>query len=650
VRAPIRSPLLLTLVCLILAVAAALPALPVRAADGVPDARDPDARDEGGFDDTITVTGSRFELPLGESGRFVEVLGREEIEAHGVRSVPELLQLFPGLDVRRRGAYGVQADLSIRGSSFEQVLVLVDGVPVNNPQTGHHTLDLPVPIDAIERVEVLYGPGSALYGADAAGGVVQIVTRSARSSARGGEDSGGASGLLGSAEVFAGENSLSGGTVSASWAPSNGGRVGSHLLTVDRTESAGYRPGTEFDQGAAFYRGSIGAVEIAAGASDRDFGAHAFYSTRFPDELESTEARFASAAWRGEAGGTSVSVQGAARWHDDLFILDRYNPGLLTNRHEDRSLDFQVRAVRATPIGTVEAGTGWIAEDLDSTNLGVRERERWGSFAALAGERGHWGWRGGLHADRLDGGASGSDWEVHPTLALTYAVGAERAGRVRASAGSAYRLPSFTELYYLDPVTSGSADLEPERSWTYELGYDRVRGASRLGASLFERRGRDLIDFVQAPGDDLFRAVNLRRVTTRGVELVAARRLGERALGGGATVTGSYSYLDSTGDEPAGTSRYVFDYLEHRAVARLEGRGAWGLSWAGAASYNQRHGGSSWTRFDVRLARRFAGLGRRSPVEVFLQVDNLTDERYVELGAVEAPGRWALAGVRLGMR
>lgn len=640
---------------LITVVAVLLSAPPVRGAQG-----DDEPLSSDGFDDTITVTGSRLELPLGESGRFVEVLGREEMAAHGVRSVPELLQLFPGLDVRRRGAYGVQADLSIRGSSFEQVLVLVDGVPVNNPQTGHHTLDLPVPIDAIERVEVLYGPGSALYGAGAAGGVVHIVTRRAGSSVDAGEastvePSGGRS-LHGSAELFAGENSLGGGSASVSWAPKSsrsGEGGGGHLLAVERAESAGYRPGTEFDQGAAFYRGSIGAVEVTAGASDRDFGAFSFYSTRFPDELESTQARFATAAWRGRAGGTSISVQGAARWHDDLFVLDRRDPGLLTNHHEDRSLDLQVVAVRRTPIGRLEAGTGWVAEDLDSSNLGVRDRERWGSFAALAGERGRWSWRGGLHADRLEGDDSDGDWEVHPTVAVTYAVGRDRSGRVRASAGSAYRLPSFTELYYLDPVTSGAADLDPERTWTYELGYDRVLGASRLGASLFERRGRNLIDFVRAPGDDLFRAVNLRRVTTRGVELVAARRLGTGRAGAGATLTGSYVYLDSTGDEPAGASRYVFDYLEHRALVRLEAPGPWGLSWAGAVSYNQRHEGDSWTRVDARLAKRltgFGGAGRRAPVEVFVQVENLTDERYVEVGAVEEPGRWAVVGVRLGAR
>jgi iron complex outermembrane receptor protein len=185
--------------------------------DGAAGAQGSDAEEPGGtrFSDTVTVTATRVAVPWGESGRSVEVLTGDEIEAHGVRSVPELLQLFPGLDVRRRGVHGVQADLSVRGGSFEQVLVLVDGVPVNNPQTGHHTLDLPVPVEAIERVEVLYGPGSALYGANAAGGVVQIFTK-AGEEARDGRKGGalrvdGSIEVGGSAELFAGEHSLSGG-------------------------------------------------------------------------------------------------------------------------------------------------------------------------------------------------------------------------------------------------------------------------------------------------------------------------------------------------------------------------------------------------------------------------------------------------------
>lgn len=625
--------------------AASVPAVPAIAQTGEP-----------GFADTVTVTATRTAVPWGESGRFVEVVTAAEIEAHGVRSVPELLQLFPGLDVRRRGVHGVQADLSVRGGSFEQVLVLVDGVPVNNPQTGHHTLDLPVPVDAIERVEVLYGPGSALYGANAAGGVVQIFTKTGGGvDADEGQDA--RFEIDGSVELFAGENSLSGGSAAVDL---DTGSAGSHLLTVERSESDGHRAGLEFEQGSGFYRGTIplkaggrdATLDLAAGASERDFGAQSFYSTRFPNQLEFTEARFASAAYRTAVGNTEVHAHAAGRWHDDTFILERSDPSLLTNVHEDRSTDLQVRAARQTGVGRLELGTGWLSEDLDSTNLGVRDRQRWGSSASLVGERGRFLWRGALHADRVEG-----DWEVHPSAALSVGVGSagSGAGRVRVAVASAYRVPSFTELYYRDPTSAGNPDLEPERSWTYEVGYDWTSERARAAATLFERDGSDLIDFVQAPGETLFRAVNLRRVTTRGVELVAARRFGRAGSdggdrrGGATTWTASYAWLDSYGDEPAGVSAYVFDYLEHRAVLRADGRAPWALRWGASLSYNDRNlqetderpGADDWLRLDARLARTFRRL------ELNVEGTNLTDERYVEQGAVEMPGRWLVAGARI---
>jgi iron complex outermembrane receptor protein len=618
--------------------------------NGAAGAKGSDAEGAGGtrFTDTVTVTATRVAVPWGESGRSVEVLTGDEIEAHGVRSVPELLQLFPGLDVRRRGVHGVQADLSVRGGSFEQLLVLVDGVPVNNPQTGHHTLDLPVPVEAIERVEVLYGPGSALYGANAAGGVVQIFTKAgeeARDGRKGGAlRVGGSIEVGGSAELFAGEHSLSGGTAVAAL---DAGSAGRHRVTVERSESDGYRDGLEFEQGSGFYRGVIplgdgergSSLDLAAGASERDFGAQNFYSTRFPNQLELTEARFASAAFRTEVGGTRVHAHAAGRWHDDTFILERSDPSLLTNVHEDRSVDLQVRAVRDTAAGTLELGTGWLSEDLDSTNLGLRDRERWGSFAGLTGgvgERGRLLWRAAVHADRVDG-----DWEVHPSAALSVAAGsmAGGEGRVRVSAARAYRVPSFTELYYRDPTSAGNPELSPERSWTYEVGYDWSAERSRASVTLFRRDGSDLIDFVQAPGETLFVAVNLREVTTEGVELVAARKWGST------TWTASYAWLDSYGDEPAGVSAYVFDYLQNRALLRADGRAPWDLRWGASLGWSDRYQNKDWLRLDARLARRFALGG--TALELFAEGTNLTDERYVEQGAVEMPGRWLVGGVKL---
>ncbi|HSM51721.1 MAG TPA: TonB-dependent receptor [Thermoanaerobaculia bacterium] len=573
---------------------------------------------EAPFGESLTVTATRLPVAAEATGRAVAVLTAEEIARHPVRSLPELLQLVPGLDVARRGPFGIQADLSARGSSFEDVLVLLDGVPVANAQTGHHNLDLPVPVAAIERVEVLFGPGAALYGGNASGAVVQILTRRPP-----------ASGVRGGATLLAGQHSLAGAEGELSWA----GRAGRHSLFATRSESTGWRRGTEFDQASLWYRGEVGPVELAAGASGRDFGAWRFYSDRFPDEREETDARFARVGWSRAAGKGQLRLRAAWREHRDLFVLDRARPELSTNRLRTRVADGEAAwpgaLGRLGRAGRLEAGLGWRDETLLSSNLGDRGRERIHAFAAWARDGAALSWRGALFVDRVDG-----EWEAHPSLALSAPLGP---GRLRLAAASAYRVPSFTELYYRDPATEGNPDLEPERSVALEGGYDLEAAGWRAGATLFRRDGRDLVDFVRPPGGDVFRAVNVREVTTRGVELTASR-----ALPRGVELSLGYAYLEASGPAPEGTSRYVFDLLRHRFVARLSGGGPFGLRWAGSLTAGERSGQPGYLRLDLRLARAIPSI---AGLELFVEGQNLGSASYRERGGLEMPRRWLWAGL-----
>lgn len=568
------------------------------------------------YDEELTVTATRLPVPLGATGRAVEVLTAAEIARQAVRSLPELLRLFAALDVARRGAFGVQADLAARGSSFEDVLVLVDGVPWNDPQTGHHNLDLPVPVAAIERVELLTGPGSALYGGNASGAVVHIVTRREP-----------VTGTSGEATVLAGQHSLAGGSAEVAH--------GAHRLNVERSESRGYRRGTEFDQGSVSYQGRMplpgdgATLGLAAGASSRDFGAWRFYSDRFPNEREETDSRFVALDGAGRLGKGEWRARTALREHEDRFVLDRERTDLAANRHRTRVGDGEIAwRRRLTSFGDIELGLGFRDERLHSSNLGERARNRLNAFAAWTREGKRVDLRGALFVDRVDG-----EVETHPSLALSVRLGP---GHLRAAAASAYRLPSFTELYYRDPATVGNAELAPERSVTVECGYDLVGDRWRLGATLFERRGRDLVDFVRAPGESLFRAVNVRRVDTRGLELS-----GRLELAHGVDLVLGYSHLDASGAAPEGTSRYVFDYLVDRVTARWSGSGPFALSWGVSTSYGRRRGQRSYATVDLRLARPLPWLG----MELFVEGTNLGDAVFRERGGVEMPGRWVWAGI-----
>src|SRR5687768_7496898 len=126
---------------------------------------------------TIVVTGAATPIEIGSVTRTLTVITRDQLERLPVHTVADALRLAASVDVRARGERGVQSDFAVRGANFGQMLVLVDGVRINDAQSGHHNGDIPVPLDAVERIEVLHGPGSSLFGADAFGGTVNVITR-----------------------------------------------------------------------------------------------------------------------------------------------------------------------------------------------------------------------------------------------------------------------------------------------------------------------------------------------------------------------------------------------------------------------------------------------------------------------------------------
>jgi len=129
------------------------------------------------FRQTVVVTAAARPVELGSVNRTFMVITRQQIEALPVHSIADVLRVASSVDVRARGVRGAQTDFALRGATFGQMLMLVDGVRLNDSQSGHHNGDIPVPLDQVERIEVLYGPGSSLFGADAVGGTINIVTR-----------------------------------------------------------------------------------------------------------------------------------------------------------------------------------------------------------------------------------------------------------------------------------------------------------------------------------------------------------------------------------------------------------------------------------------------------------------------------------------
>ena len=567
-------------------------------------------------DETILVTAALEPVPLRNAGREVTLIGREEIDRLPARSIADVLRVASSVEVRARGAFGVQADFQIRGASFGQALVLIDGVRINDAQSGHHNGDFPVGLDEVDRIEVLRGPGSSLHGADAFGGIIQVITRPS-------------AGLRG--EVSAGSFGSASGRIGA------GGKAGARTLSLSAAASHtdGFMPDRDADEVLARLRvGLHEKATLTLAHLDKEFGANGFYGPAPSREWTSQTMATLSREFSTSAAASGVATA-FYRTHRDRFVYDRRNPALSDNRHRTHAFGLGLRGSR--PVNDrvrVSAGVDGGSDRVASSNLGDHSYVRGSVFAEAQWVSGRTILYPGLRFDAYETFGS----SLSPGLALARTFGSSTT--LRASVGHAFRVPTYTELYYRDPNHQARNDLEPEEAWSGETGIEwSAPSGLSLGATLFSRWDDSVIDWVKATAQERWHTENLRDVTTRGIELSVRRSLGRSGR-----ASASYTGLRVSSSVPAAFSKYVLDYARRSLAAAVSGDFAANLNGGVSASYKLRQDGRSYWVVDARAARRF---GR---AEVFVDGQNLLDTRYQEIRGVDLPGRSFSAGVRLSPR
>lgn len=572
----------------------------------------------------IIVTAGRMPVVASDLTRSVTVLTAGDIRRAPVNSVQELLQYAGGVDVRQRGVAGMQADISIRGGSFEQTLILLDGVRISDPQTGHHSMNLPVALADIERIEILKGQGSHIYGPNAFSGVVNIITRKA-------------SGNRVGAHLTGGEHGYYSGTLSLS---GSAGPVGLRV-SGSRQKADGHRHNTQFTDdnisaGMSLATDSVTA-HLFAGYDTREFGANGFYSTRFPEQWEHTTTRLAAASVQLSQGPLLLSSQVSWRRNDDDYMLDYRNPAFYRNIHRTNTYNADVQASLVTDLGTTVVGGQYMQDDIRSTNLGDHARYNKGVFAeqTLTPVENVIVTAGGFAYNYAAIG-----WKFWPGLEAAWKV----ADNVRlfGSAGKAFRMPGYTDLYYHDPVTRGNEHLTYEETVNYELGIVCEQPVWRAEASVFAKRGSNIIDWVRTADVEQWSVRNIARVNTTGLEVRAAIypvRLHEGLPVRAVTV--DYTWLDSDKQTDGLLSRYVLDYLQHQVIAGVDNDLPFGLQQRWTVRYVSRKSLADYTLVDTQIARRF------DTVNVFVRAVNLFDTTYEEIPGAPLPGRWLYAGMQV---
>ncbi len=566
--------------------------------------------------DTVVVLGSPEPVTLGESPRSVVVI---DTEAHPLAfsTIEDYLRTDPSTFIEQRGAGGAQADISIRGSSFEQTLILLNGLRLNDAETSHNNLDLPVPVEALRSIEVLHGSGSTLYGSDAVGGVVDFLTAIPKASSL--------KLLAGGGSFGETEQSLIGNLV---------GRQSSEMVTGAHNLSSGFIPDRDYRNQTASsetrWQSPLGLTDILFAGSDRAFGADQFYGNY--NSWERTKGWFASG--RQEFGANTEAAVGYRR-HTDNFVLFRNDPAIYANNHIDQSWQAVVRRTQnlgsgATLFYGLEANT----DSIDSNNLGRHARNRGAGYVDLdLHSTKRWTLSAGLRLEILSAGArqvwspdlAGSFWLL-PKLKL------------RASGGYGFRLPTYLDLYYSDPTTVGNPNLKPESAWSSDAGADWYANA-KFNASLtvFYSRQHDAIDYVRATPTDLYHATNLDGFRYTGVEgslqWLPTRR--QTVKVGWTGISGAQSVLHGL------LSGYVLNYPVNNAIFEWLGDVRGIMLLRSSVQVAQRYHQDPYAVWDLQAERE------RGWLRPYLRAANLGNTAYQEIANVPMPGRSFVAGVQI---
>lgn len=626
----------------------------------------------------VRIQASRAGTSALEPGRSVQVIDAEAIRQAPVRTLDELLEFALGMDARVRGPLGMQTDLSQRGGTFEQTLVLLNGIPLTDPQTGHHTMNLPLPLDQVERVEMLPGGASRVFGPKAFSGAINIVTKVAANDALAASAAGGEYGLR--------ETNLSGRATVARQ------RL---AASFQRAGSDGYIPNSDFRTLRSFAQleGERGKLswQLFGGLNNKAFGGQNFYTSSFPDQFEETRTRFAGAALAFRSEHWHAWLKPYYRRNHDRFELFREGPGWYRreesyfilgtdtapswytghNYHRTDVWGTQCNLSRVLGAHTISIGADYRDERIRSNVLG----EPLGSPESVAGEpsfalfnRG--GERQEINA-YLEDQWQTNRWSVTAGALLAHSTqfgtrlfpGVDLAfratDRIRlfANANQSVRYPTYTDLYYNRGGAIGSKDLLPETCTQGEVGARFSEKYLSAQAAVFVRRTDDLIDWIRKSGETVTRASNITEATYYGVDATVSLRA--RAWLGDELpfelVRVNYSYVNCDTASNRFESNYALDFLSHNLTVNLQQSLGKQFSVNWVVRFQDRRGGylkpdeTQETGYPAIVMLDARLLYRTRRVETFVDFSNLFNAQYVDFGNVPQPGRWMRAGIAVAV-
>ena len=609
--------------------------------------------------DEIEVSAQRSPALYSQVARIVSVIERKEIESSPAHSVQDLLEYVAGVDIRQRGAEGVQADVNVRGGTFDQILILLNGINITDPQTGHHNLNIPVSLNQIERIEILQGPAARVYGPNAFAGAINIVTRQNNSNAI-------------QLELSAGTFEYFNADLSATF---NTGKL-QNSFSINKKLSDGYIDNTDFDIYNIFYSNRLniekGKMSFQVGIEEKSFGANSFYTPKYPNQFEETKSLITSVKWE---SNSKFHFTPAIYWrrHQDKFELFRDNPPTwytTHNYHLTNTFGGNLNSWVQSKSGKTAFGIEFRSENIQSNVLG----EPMNSPSKVPGENAEFtksktrniisGFLEHVYySDRLtlSAGLLGN-YFTESNLGINFFPGIDIGYEITStfkfysSFNTSLRMPTFTDLYYQGPTNIGNPDLNPEKSASLEGGFKLNKQFIQGYWVGFYRKGKDIIDWVKINETEKWQPQNLTELNSFGSEVQIQLNLNEH-FGHQLPnhISLNYLYNNIEKEEAGFISNYVLDHLKHKFVGSVNQTIFRNFDIDFKILFQDREGtytkfeNGNWgneTDYDPFWVFGMKANYDWKNLNIFVSVNNILNTSYYDIGNVQQPGRWTKIGIK----
>ncbi|MDA9622839.1 TonB-dependent receptor [Flavobacteriaceae bacterium] len=581
--------------------------------------------------DEVVVLSTKIDLPFSKNFRTVKIISSEDIKNSPVTNVSDLLQEITGIDVRRRGVGGVQGDLYIRGGGFDQTLLLVDGMKMDDSQTGHHTLNMILPLYLIERIEIIKGPAARIFGQNAFNGAINIVTKEFEGDKR---------------TVNLNLNELSYGSFEQKNISLSTKIIGDKiksLISYSGNRSDGYRHNTDFKKNNYFIKTSFNSnnspIDIIASFTENKFGANGFYaSPSATEQYEETQASLLGITTTINSEKLSITPRLYWRRGQDEYIYIRDNPSVYRNLHKTNKVSAELSGSYFSNSGVTGFGLDLSTVNISSNNLGEHNRTTVNLFADHTFK---------LFDQKLvvsPGIALSyfSDMSFHsfPGIDLGYNISSDF--KLYSNIGKTYRIPTYTDLYYSDRTTVGNENLNPESATSAEFGLKYNTSNFKFSTALFNRNAKNIIDYVKQNEDDLWKAVNIGSLSTSGFELDMSYRFkSSYSLSNDNSISIGYTNIkDDNYVSDINFSKYSLNSLKHHFISKFNLNYIKNVNHSIIYKYAERSDQSNYSVLDSKI---------RYKKGVFIYVNNILDEIYSETNLVPMPGRSFLIGYSIGI-